>query len=56
MYVFSADIFMIQQKETRKVEYHREQRLMTFQRNGYAQPVESGWNISKRNADHCFNR
>ena len=49
MYAFSADMSTIRQKETRKAECRREQRLKTFLRDGYARHVASARNTSKRN-------
>ncbi len=48
MYAFSADMSTIRQKETRKAEYLREQRLKTSLKAGCARRAEWGSNISRK--------
>ena len=48
MFAFSADTYMIRQKEIRKAECLREQRLKTSPKAGCARHAEWEWNISRR--------
>ena len=48
MYAFSADTSTIRQKETRKEESLREQRLKTSLMAGCARHAEWEWNISRK--------